>query len=164
MNEYEKRDRFGEFIADVVGEVNRAIVKFPEPDASMCALTEEVGELAKALMDEPRDRVWKEAVQVAAMAARVAVEGDPTLDPTRAKRNADGVQRLPWSVPKEKIHGCRFGQFLYNAIATGLSAGGLSIADSNTVAHYLFNAPNEDLQKKINDFLAATRQGTSRWL
>ena len=86
-------DTFLNFLRDVFGEIERAIEKFPQPNASMCALTEEVGELAKAMMDEPRTRVWREAVQVAAMAARVAVEGDPTLDATRAARNADGGGR-----------------------------------------------------------------------
>ena len=86
-------ETFDGFLRDVKREVERARIKFPQPNAVMCALTEEVGELAKAMMDEPRVRVWAEAVQVAAMAARAAVEGDPTLDETRAKRNAD--QRTP---------------------------------------------------------------------
>ena len=54
----------------------------------MTALTEEVGELAKAIMDEGSHRVWKEAVQVAAMALRVAVEGDPSLDKLREIRKS----------------------------------------------------------------------------
>lgn len=45
----------------------------------MTALTEEVGELAKALLDESDQRVYEEAVQVAVMALRVATEGDPSL-------------------------------------------------------------------------------------
>lgn len=76
------------FFQSALEETERAVTKFPQPNASMCALAEEVGELAKALMDEPSERVWQEAIQVAAMAARVAVEGDPTIDPTRKKRNA----------------------------------------------------------------------------
>lgn len=79
---------FAQFLEDVDEEIIRATTKFPQPNASMCALTEEVGELAKALMDEPSERVWREAVQVAAMAARVACEGDPTLDATRRKRDS----------------------------------------------------------------------------
>lgn len=58
----------------------RALTKFPEPVASMAALSEEAGELAKAMLSESPDRILKEAVQVAVMAARVALEGDPTLD------------------------------------------------------------------------------------
>lgn len=37
------------FLSDVWVEIERAVLKFPYPNASMCALTEEVGELAKAL-------------------------------------------------------------------------------------------------------------------
>lgn len=78
-----------EFLEQVSKEVMRAQYKFPDSYGVMCALTEEVGELAKAQMDEPWDRVIKEAVQVAAMAARVATEGDPSLNPIREKRKAD---------------------------------------------------------------------------
>jgi hypothetical protein len=68
-----------EFITKVQAELIRGRTKFPNPQGSMTALTEEVGELAKALLDEPWDRVVEEAVQVAVMAIRVATEGDPTL-------------------------------------------------------------------------------------
>lgn len=78
-----------QFTYDVSTEVLRAREKFPDPYGVMCALTEEVGELAKALMDEPRARVYKEAVQVAAMAARLALEGDPSLQRIRDERHAD---------------------------------------------------------------------------
>jgi hypothetical protein len=75
------------FVERVLCEVAAARVLFPEPGASMTALTEEVGELAKALLDEPWNRVVAEAIQVAAMALRVAVEGDPTLTEERRARN-----------------------------------------------------------------------------
>lgn len=77
------------FIIEVLSEVEFAREKFPEPDGLMTALTEEVGELAKALMDEPNVNVYKEAIQVAAMACRIATEGDPTLNKIREKRGAD---------------------------------------------------------------------------
>ncbi|MCH7650678.1 MAG: hypothetical protein IIA63_05895 [Nitrospinae bacterium] len=77
------------FICDLKNEVEFARGKFPEPDGLMTALTEEVGELAKALLDEPRENVYKEAIQVAAMALRVATEGDPTLDQVRIRTGAD---------------------------------------------------------------------------
>ena len=77
---------------DEIGyEVGRARRKFPSPEASMCALTEEVGELAKALLDESHERVIEEAIQVAAMAVRVATEGDPTLNPYRVSRGLDPI-------------------------------------------------------------------------
>lgn len=66
------------FIQDLRRELQSARKKFPSSDAVLAALTEEVGELAKAHMEE-WNRVIKEAVQVAAMAIRVAVEGDATL-------------------------------------------------------------------------------------
>lgn len=86
-----------DFLRDVKAEVVRARAKFPEPDAVMTALTEEVGELAKALLDEPWGRVYNEAIQVAAMALRVAVEGDPTLIETRKKRGNGSGPRCPYA-------------------------------------------------------------------
>lgn len=78
------------FLKAVEREVWRARLKFPSADGVMAALTEEVGELAKAMLDEPVENVQDEAVQVAAMACRVALEGDPTLFETRKKRKAGG--------------------------------------------------------------------------
>ena len=55
---------------------------FPEKTHRLAALMEEVGELAQAMMHHDRKlgtsvtEVLREAVQVAAMAVRVAVEGD----------------------------------------------------------------------------------------
>ncbi|MEQ5770025.1 hypothetical protein NFH98_20855 [Halomonas sp. H33-56] len=68
------------FLIEVENEHGAAVDKFPSPEASMCALTEEVGELAKALLEESPERVRREAIQVATMAMRVALEGDPTLN------------------------------------------------------------------------------------
>jgi len=68
---------------EIIEEVHRARKKFPSAEGSMCALTEEVGELAKATLDESPQRIRREAIQVAAMAVRVATEGDPSLDAIR---------------------------------------------------------------------------------
>lgn len=73
------------FAGGVVEELGRARAKFPLSNLSMAALTEEVGELAQALLkwragDWPWARVVEEATQVAAMAQRVAVEGDASFD------------------------------------------------------------------------------------
>lgn len=76
------------FFAEVFAEVKSARAKFPASVGNMVALTEEVGELAKAMIDEPSERVRAEAVQVAAMALRVALEGDPTLDGLRDTNEA----------------------------------------------------------------------------
>ena len=73
------------FIEDLRNEVARARAKFPGPNPTIAALTEEVGELAQAML-HIRERkstdwwkVYNEAVQVAAMAMRAAAEGDQTL-------------------------------------------------------------------------------------
>jgi hypothetical protein len=79
-----------EFIIKVQEELIRGRAKFPNPQGSMTALTEEVGELAKALLDEPWERVVEEAVQVAVMAIRVATEGDPTLISYRRQNPTTG--------------------------------------------------------------------------
>ena len=63
------------FIADVQAELARARAKFPAPNLNFVALIEEIGELAKAHLEEGPEELYKEAVQVAVMAARVATEG-----------------------------------------------------------------------------------------
>ena len=67
-------------------ETARARELFPSSEGIFAALAEEVGELAQALLDKPWDQVVEEAMQVAAMAARVALEGDPTLSEVRERR------------------------------------------------------------------------------
>lgn len=73
------------FVQSMMSEVTRARTKFPGPNPTIAALTEEVGELAKAMLHiregKHRDwqRVWDEAVQVAVMAMRAATEGDQTI-------------------------------------------------------------------------------------
>ena len=81
-----------DMLCRIEDELDRARTKFPEPTATMVALTEEVGELAKALLDESWENVRKEAIQVACMAIRVAIEGDRSLDSHRISK-ALGVIR-----------------------------------------------------------------------
>jgi hypothetical protein len=58
-------------------EVMRARMKFPSNAKMLAALVEEVGELAKALLQRmPTDEVRKEAIQVACVAVRIIEEGD----------------------------------------------------------------------------------------
>lgn len=71
---------------DIAAELKAARKKFPNPEHLFAALTEEVGELAKALLDEPAQAVYDEAKQVATMAIRIMEEGDPTFDALRARR------------------------------------------------------------------------------
>ena len=68
----------------VHAEVGRARGLFPRPDGLLAALVEEVGEVARALLSESDQRVREECIQVAAMAIRLAEEGDPTLAALRA--------------------------------------------------------------------------------
>lgn len=73
------------FTNNVVYEIAAARAKFPGSYLVLAALVEEVGELAQAMLKHkagklPASEVWKEAVQVAAMAQRVATEGDPSFD------------------------------------------------------------------------------------
>ena len=79
------------FCVDILRELTRAREKFPESEGSFTALVEEVGELAKAILDEPLRNVRAEAVQVAAMAIRVVLDGDSTLD---KYREAKKLKRL----------------------------------------------------------------------
>jgi len=63
-------------------ELAAARKAFPGSTHMLCALVEEVGELAQAMMQHDRKEgtsaieILREAVQVAAMAMRVAIEGD----------------------------------------------------------------------------------------
>jgi NTP pyrophosphatase (non-canonical NTP hydrolase) len=67
---------------DAIGaEVMRARIKFPGNRFLLAALTEEVGELAQAMLQRaPKDEIEKEAIQVAAVAIRILEEGDASFD------------------------------------------------------------------------------------
>lgn len=69
------------FRSDLGAELVAARTKFPGPaNPNLAALTEEVGELAQAILQQkPAADIIAEAVQVATMAQRVATEGDSTL-------------------------------------------------------------------------------------
>jgi len=72
------------FLSDVAGELVKAREKFPSSVCCLAALSEEVGELAQAMLKHaagkwPHDRVRTEAIQVAVMALRCANEGDPSI-------------------------------------------------------------------------------------
>lgn len=71
----------GSTVSDIAEEVMRARDKFPGNRFLLAALTEEVGELAKAMLQKrPRAEVIREAEQVAAVAIRIIEEGDSTFD------------------------------------------------------------------------------------
>ena len=75
------------FFRAVLKELEHARRAFPATHHLGLALTEEVGEVAKALLDESQSRVYAECVQVAAMALRVATEGDAALYYRRRNRH-----------------------------------------------------------------------------
>lgn len=65
----------------IAEEVTAARKKFPTNEDKLAALTEEVGELANALLEDKYgngtpEHVRSEALQVAAMAIRIYEEGD----------------------------------------------------------------------------------------
>lgn len=58
-------------------EVARALAKHPSNAKLLAALMEEVGELAKAMLQrQPRHEINQEALQVACVALRIVEEGD----------------------------------------------------------------------------------------
>lgn len=81
----EEEARVEAFLAEVRAELLRARDKFPGDRIMTLALAEEFGELVKAVLDEPPENVRKEAVQVAVMAARVALDGDSSVGLWRAE-------------------------------------------------------------------------------
>lgn len=70
------------FLENVLSEYEKAVKKYPKPNPTIAALTEEVGEVTQAALHiyEGKSydwwRVYDEAVQVAVVAARLALEGD----------------------------------------------------------------------------------------
>lgn len=76
---------------EILAELVRARTKFPGKNVTFAALVEEVGELATATFEEGRDRVRKEAVQVAVMAMRMVLDGDHTFDDWRATKGLDAL-------------------------------------------------------------------------
>jgi len=84
-----------DFLAEVKAEITRARAKFPGDNLTTIALMEEVGEVAKAALDESPEALRKEAVQVACMAARMALDGDSSTDAYRARRGLQPLRSEP---------------------------------------------------------------------
>lgn len=78
-----------EFITDLTRELKRARVKHPTPHAMLAAIGEETGEVCQAIMDKPWSEVRKECLHLAAVALRLATEGDPTHNTFRASKGLD---------------------------------------------------------------------------
>lgn len=71
----------GTTLANLQAEVQRARVKFPSSSRMLAAATEELGEVARALLQrQGAERVRAEALQLAVTALRLYEEGDPSFD------------------------------------------------------------------------------------
>jgi hypothetical protein len=69
----------------LIAEVASARSKFPDNKHLLAALTEEVGELAEALLQvQGTERVRAEAIQVATVALRIFEEGDASFNGWKA--------------------------------------------------------------------------------
>lgn len=82
-------DPVEDFLDQVRAELAHARSKFPGDRIMTLAMAEEFGELVKAVLDEHSSDVRKEAVQTAAMAARVVLDGDASVDDWRAAKGLD---------------------------------------------------------------------------
>lgn len=85
----------GLFLADVRKEAERARGLFPGDTLRTLAFAEEAGEVVKAVLDESPERVRKEAVQVAAMAARIVLDGDGSVVQWRADKGLAQLGKTP---------------------------------------------------------------------
>jgi hypothetical protein len=92
-----------DFLSKVRAEVIRARQLFPGDRIMTLALAEEFGELVKATLDEPAANVRKEAVQTAAMAARVVLDGDSSVKEWRANKGLDQLVPEPTVDSRERI-------------------------------------------------------------
>lgn len=74
----EQRKRQEEFLFATDVEYLVATRRFTMPNPNLACLMEEVGELARAMLEKKgQEAIFQEAVQVAAMAMRCALQGDP---------------------------------------------------------------------------------------
>lgn len=87
-------------LAAIRTELMTARGRFPSCRHAMAALTEEVGELAQAMIDNEhkrpgklRDQIRGEAIQVAVMAIRVLEEGDTTFPRSLTPRGRKRARR-----------------------------------------------------------------------
>lgn len=71
------------FLINTIHEYKRATRLYPKPNPNLAALMEEVGELAQAILKNRWVSIYSEAVQVAALALRIALEGDGALENSR---------------------------------------------------------------------------------
>jgi NTP pyrophosphatase (non-canonical NTP hydrolase) len=74
---------------EMLHELDRARKKFPKNEKPLAALMEETGEVARALLQgASREDIYAECMQVAALAIRIAEEGDSDFDHTKTWNKA----------------------------------------------------------------------------
>lgn len=70
-----------ESLTALVEEVHRARAKFPGNRFLLTALMEELGEVARGILQkDPQEDIRRELLQVACVAMRMYEEGDPVYD------------------------------------------------------------------------------------
>jgi hypothetical protein len=79
-----------DFLHEVFEELARAREKYPTANLLGLALMEEVGQLARVLLDDSPETIRRYARQVAAVATRIATEGDESIDDFRELAGLDG--------------------------------------------------------------------------
>lgn len=77
------------FLSEVKLEIIKATNKYPAPNPNVAALSGESGEACEAMVKKMFTHVYSEAVQAACVAARLAIEGDPTMDEYRMNKGLD---------------------------------------------------------------------------
>ncbi len=82
------------FLAAVLHEIEKNRRQYPHFDATTAVVTASAGELAIAMLSEKSAEVYDKAVRLAAMALKLAVDGDRSLEPHRDKRHLGGVGRM----------------------------------------------------------------------
>lgn len=92
------------FLQHVVAEVAAARHEWPGNEDQLAAMSEEAGELVRAMLHHKHEKglaelVWHEAVQVAAMALRVATEGSAEMP----YRPAVALKRLGIELSEEAL-------------------------------------------------------------
>jgi len=148
------KDEITDFLDAAQKETLRAIKKFPSPNPTIAALTEETGELAKAMLHirEGKSNDWQlvydEAVQVAAVACRAALEGDSTIGTVPTSENYKQENNMTkFTHPKDATDGhkwqLRNGTPVHSVTALPMpEAEGLSwslavVTDDGSVYTYL---------------------------
>lgn len=74
-----EQNEMSALLTEVATEINRARKLHPTNEHLLAALMEEVGELARALLEKDFDHARIEAIQVATVAIRIAEEGEKHL-------------------------------------------------------------------------------------